>query len=782
MTGLFCLVALSLPAAEGIKALPGFQVEQIYKVPANQGSWISMAFDAGGNMFASDEKGPIYRLQLGQSKEVIAQRLAADVGSAHGLLHAFDSLYAVVGGPLPHSGVFRIKDPRGDGSFDEVEELFPLAGGGEHGPHGMVLGPEKKWIYLVAGNGTRLPPEITRDLVAGLRGARDHSPPGAQGWVMRFSPDGKQRELVAIGLRNAYDIARSPAGELFTFDSDNEGFMGLPWYRPANLYHVTSGADFGWRQSSDNLPPFAPDNLPPVLEVGPGSPTGVVFGTGAKFPAKYQQALYLCDWSYGRIYAVHLTPQGASYRGKSEFFLSGRPLPATDIQVGPDGALYFTTGGRGARSAVFRVTWQDPLPVEEKQPRDLVSKEQKLRRTLERFHGRQHPQAVTEAWQYLRHEDRHVRFAARTAIEHQPVDSWVPRAVKERDVQAKLEAMVAVARQHARSDVPVDFPGSEVLSELKWDTLSSTQQLQLLRCYELLLGRGGLVAAESKAAILAQIDSSYPSYGGSLDRALSKILTDLGAANLVDRTLTCLERTSSAMQQIHFLRQLGRLPKKNWSVEQRNRLRESLALEEILITAAQPYPDVKELLQSLLADTLAADSFSAKLPPPSLVKEWTFADLAPALAGVRLDVRHRQAGQAAFRKARCHTCHRVAGTGGVLGPSLNGLAGRYNRREILEAIVNPDKIISDQFRTTLFVLKDGRQLTGQIVDYAGGELTVRTDPLQPFARTRIPEQEIEETYPSERSLMPRGLLNTLTKEEILNLLAFLIGPVENVRR
>ena len=51
------------------------------------------------------------------------------------------------------------------------------------------------------------------------------------------------------------------------------------------------------------------------MNIGPGSPTGVTFGYGAKFPAKYQEALFICDWSFGKLYAIHLTPEGASYTG-----------------------------------------------------------------------------------------------------------------------------------------------------------------------------------------------------------------------------------------------------------------------------------------------------------------------------------------------------------------------------------------------------------------------------------------------------------------------------------
>ena len=108
-------------------------------------------------------------------------------------------------------------------------------------------------------------------------------------------------------------------------------------------------------------PTIIADTIPPVVNVGIGSPTGLVFGTGAKFPARYQKAAYALDWSYGRVLAVHLTPRGASYSATFEHFVASRyplrrsrdlPLNLTGAVVGPDGALYLVTGGRDTAVAL----------------------------------------------------------------------------------------------------------------------------------------------------------------------------------------------------------------------------------------------------------------------------------------------------------------------------------------------------------------------------------------------------------------------------------------------
>ena len=138
----------------------------------------------------------------------------------------------------------------------------------------------------------------------------------------------------------------------------------MPWYRPTRVLHVASGGDYGYRNGSGKWPAYYIDSLPPVVNVGPGSPTGVTFGYGAKFPAKYQDALYLCDWSYGKLYALHLAPKGSTYAGELEEFVAGTPLALTDVVVNPkDGAMYFAVGGRNTQSGLYRVTYHGGEPT-----------------------------------------------------------------------------------------------------------------------------------------------------------------------------------------------------------------------------------------------------------------------------------------------------------------------------------------------------------------------------------------------------------------------------------
>jgi putative heme-binding domain-containing protein len=132
---------------------------------------------------------------------------------------------------------------------------------------------------------------------------------------------------------------------------------GLPWYRPVRVCHCPPGADFVWRTGASNTPASYIDSLPPVLETGRGSPVGLEFYDHYVFPKEYRGTYFMGDWSLGLIWAVHLKRDGASYKGTAEKFCQGAPMNVTDLAVGPDGAIYFTMGGRKSQGGVYRIVY-----------------------------------------------------------------------------------------------------------------------------------------------------------------------------------------------------------------------------------------------------------------------------------------------------------------------------------------------------------------------------------------------------------------------------------------
>src|SRR4051794_24981862 len=339
----------------------------------------------------------------GGTEPLEPEAIGVDLAGAHGLLYAFDSLYAMVNERGTH-GFYRVRDTDGDDRYDEVKLLRAIRGGGEHGMHSIVLSPDGKSLYVVCGNSTeltkidssRVPLNWGEDNLATRipTGFMDDSL-APQGWIARTDPDGKEWELIAAGLRNPFDIAFDKDGELFTYDADMEWDIGEPWYRPTRVNHIISGGEYGFRNGSGKWPAYFIDSFGAVVDIGPGSPTGITFGYGAKFPEKYREALFISDWSFGKLRAVHIKPEGSSYTAEVEEFLSGQPLPVTDVVINPkDGAMYLAVGGRGAQSALYRVTYaggatDTPTPGQPEPAAVARARARRdNRRMLEGFHGR----------------------------------------------------------------------------------------------------------------------------------------------------------------------------------------------------------------------------------------------------------------------------------------------------------------------------------------------------------------------------------------------------------
>ena len=224
----------------------------------------------------------------------------------------------------------------------QVLELQKTEGSFGHGRNDLVIGPDRR-IHSIHGD-VVLTPVNSKFLHPKIRSA----PKTLGHWASR-STDGKDWLIHNRGLRNPYGIAFNTEGEAFTYDADNEGDIGLPFYRPTRVNHLVSGANYGWHQdrnNSRNFTIYAPDTVPTTFDVGRGSPTGVMFGTKSHFPEKYRNALFTFDWAYGRIVLTHLTPRGSSYYGSGELFLVGRPLNIVDLDFLSDGSMVFITGGR----------------------------------------------------------------------------------------------------------------------------------------------------------------------------------------------------------------------------------------------------------------------------------------------------------------------------------------------------------------------------------------------------------------------------------------------------
>lgn len=808
----------ALPA-ERLTVAEGFNVELIRDAEPGEGSWVSMAVDPKGRLYISSQGGePIFRFTLDEKGQVAKKdELRIPVHGAMGMLWANNSLYINGGGSQGYS-LYRVTDTNNDDALDTVELIHKTDGGGEHGTHGIVLGPDNK-LYIVSGNFVKPPDEnpasphqhYQDDLI--LKRAEDGNgfgankgPPG--GYVMHMDFDGKNCELFASGQRNDYDIAFNSDGELFGFDSDMEWDWALPWYRPTRICHYTSAADQGFREGSAKWPEWYQDSLPATLNIGIGSPTGTRFGTGAKFPAKYQRALYAMDWAYGRILAVHLTPKGSTYSATFENFVAGKPFNVTDLEIGKDGAMYFVIGGRGGPSGLYRVTYTGKESTALADTHDKAGADARAtRHELEKFHGHQDPKAVAAAWPHLASDDRFLRYAARIAIEFQPVAEWKDKALAETNPNAGLTALLALARMGGKENQDAIFTA---LKKFPMNTLSEEQQLLKLRIVEVSIARNGKPSPEFVALAIEKLSPHYPAASDAMNRELCQILLALDAPGTVRKTLELARTATTEEQQIAYLFHLRNITN-GWTREDRiawfSWFNASSAPGAIVKTRThtaefeQWFKDVgsdaregssfngfirnirksgiaslsdKERfeLAGILTQPVGPSAPRSPKKPMQFVKAWQMSDLEGDLPAVSHG-RNIAKGKEAFETGLCIMCHKYGNDGGAVGPDLTAVASRFTRRDLLDNILDPSKVVSEQFAFTTVTKKDGEAVSGRVVEDTAEKIALTPNPLAPDEKVEIKKGDITKRELSKMSPMPPGLLNMLTKEEVLDLLAFL---------
>ena len=154
--------------------------------------------------------------------------------------------------------------------------------------------------------------------------------------------------------------------------------------------------------------------------------------------------------------------------------------------------------------------------------------------------------------------------------------------------------------------------------------------------------------------------------------------------------------------------------------------------------------------------------------------EWTLDTLSNA-ARTDLKARDFENGKRMFAAAACFACHRFNNLGGITGPDLTSAGRRYSAHDLLDQVINPSKVINEQFSAVVVITDDGRVHTGVVVNLNGNKMMLNTDLTAPNQQIAINRQEIDEITISKTSPMPKGLLGRMTKEEILDLVAFLIS-------
>lgn len=908
----------------------GFIVEE---VATNEliGSVINLDFDHKGRPVVASEPNGM-RILIDEDEDGLYESqkvFSDDVSTAMGMHFVGPGDLLVHSRGPKGAALYRLTDTDGDDSADDLSMIMKSNGNiGEHGPHTILTGPDG-FLYVLYGNHAH-PQEIESPLSPVRNLQEDHLLPryvdprghanrirAPGGTMHRVNPQTGEWSQIVGGFRNPFDMGMNLEGEIFTFEADMEWDFGLPWFRPIRVVHAMPGADYGWRTGSSKMPFYYIDTLPSISDVGRGSPVGVSFYYHDTYPEKYRGAFFMGDWSRGRIRVLFPERNGGTYSGDTVDFVVGEPLNVTDMAVGPDGHLYFTTGGRGTHGGLYRVRYTGTSPAKETlsgtlavldqpMPRSAwgkeaikavqevtspavwakalrgavtdraLSSEQRLRalETLQIYGPKPSVDELTELLtardrmvraaavfllgtfplenirepltqalddkdplvarracealvragldsksmvatskqlrqrllMLLNNKDRNVRYAARQALARTHKDVWPAGVMSdslEKRPRGALEGLlVLVNTQDTASDSSAIFSKLASYSEVEMD---ADTLLNYLRVMSLAFIRD--VALEERAknddtdpraafkeAIGPRLLAQFPHEDKRVNRELQVALAYMNTPGAQDAILDYLTVDKTQEEQIHTVYCL-RVMKEGWTREQRDRLVEwfdfgrdmggaasmagyvqgmwdaTLELMEgdELELAKGRYDDAMQARQDR-AIALLADIDGAKANTD--LAQMSFEELADYLEYDPMTYRtpDYRTGERVFRKAKCAECHVYGSVGTGGGPDLSTVTSRFRRRDILESIMYPSRIVSDQYAALNLELDDLSEVTGMIAAEDDSSLTLITIHGE---RVDVQKSEIETRRDAEISMMPEGLLNTMSLGELVQLMHFL---------
>ena len=615
------LAPAPLPPAPGLRVPAGFVVTE-FADSTLANDILSMTVDSHGRIVVAG-KGYI-RILVDDDGDGKANRAIQFANSpregAQGMLWEGNSLFVSGEGGLRRFHVS--KD--GNHAAWGAELIRAARTGGEHESHAIRRGPDG-WLYWLLGNvagaHANFAPLATSPIKNPLAGC-----------IVRLPPDLKSSEIVVDGFRNAYDFDFNAEGDLFTYESDNERCVSLPWYEGTRFYHIIPGGHYGWlnpqRAETWRTPPYACDVVAPILDLGRGSPTAVVCYRGHQFPEHYQGGFFLFDWTFGRVYFTNLQRAGSTYRGSKEVFLEctgDSGFAPTAALVHPEtGDLFIAIGGRGTRGAVYRVryvgsgsgpsaqaqranqisssapaqTTQHSLERPNKGFADIITacgsenpaEQLAAFQTLLRFHNDLSPEQIRTAGKAAGHgSDRYVRQAAASLLSNLDAAAL---AQLDKSIQNDAERATLVMACVEKNPQLAEAEAVKLL------TASKEAEMRLLgaRSIQLLLGGQGLKSKYGTAwegysattpkrlhaSTLAALRQSFPVGEPSLDREISRTLAmieDEDAA-LLERVSRFWSSDSDPATDVHYLLVFARLAATRQPAQTAATARALLALDE----------------------------------------------------------------------------------------------------------------------------------------------------------------------------------------------------------
>ncbi len=202
-------------------------------------------------------------------------------------------------------------------------------------------------------------------------------------------------------------------------------------------------------------------------------------------------------------------------------------------------------------------------------------------------------------------------------------------------------------------------------------------------------------------------------------------------------------------------------------------------LEQIKSDALANVPKSERAKLAELAKPLPAKHTLSPIQPPKGPGKNYRVDEAFAIVKDALVERDFQRGRSMYVAAACQSCHRLGNDGGGVGPDLTNAVNRYTLKDLLENIIDPSKVVSNQYESTIIELSDGTVLNGRILEEDEAQLRIATNPNLPHQWTEVSIDDIVGRKISPVSLMPTGLINNMNVEELTDLVAYILSAGES---